>query len=274
MKAHIFLTLAGGLAAMLLISMIVVGAAQGPATTSSPKSEGEQMYTTGKDVSRQIISFTGGPDWFKKSNEGCVACHGADGRGGRIPHSGRYAPSIQYSILESEGYTETKIGRAITKGEDASGASLSSAMPRYNLSEDQLAYLLSYMKKLGVSQTSDAATLKAEGQRIYLSGVTLSGARIPFSGGPSWFVASGGGCVPCHGRNGLGGMVHSCMRHAPNIQYAVLRAKHYTDPKIKRSITEGVNAAGTRLNNFMPRWKMSDEQLDALIVYLETLKTK
>lgn len=273
MKTNTSLAFAGGLVGILIIS-IVVYAQQNPSVTSISKSGGEQIYLSGKDSSGESIAFTSGPDWYKQSDGGCIVCHGADGRGGRIPNSGRYAPSIQYSVIKSEGYTDDKIGRAITKGEDASGASLSSTMPRYSLSDEQLAGLLEYIKRLGVSKAPESATLKAEGQRIYWNGTNLSGSRVTFSGGPAWFATRGGGCILCHGRNGQGSMVRECLRRAPNIQYKVLKARHYTDTQIKRAITQGINTAGTRLNNFMPRWKMTDEQLDAIVVYLETLNSK
>lgn len=45
----------------------------------------------------------------------------------------------------------------------------------------------------------------------------------------------------------------------------------YTDETIKRAITEGVEPNGEPLDWLMPRWSMSDEDLDDLIEFLETL---
>ena len=72
---------------------------------------------------------------------------------------------------------------------------------------------------------------------------------------------------------------------APDIRYGELTsASHseeeegehgehppYTDETIKRAITQGVDPGGESLDWMMPRWRMTDEQLNDLIVYLKTL---
>jgi mono/diheme cytochrome c family protein len=45
----------------------------------------------------------------------------------------------------------------------------------------------------------------------------------------------------------------------------------YTDELIKRAITLGLNPAGEPLDPTMPRWRMSDQDLDDVIQYLKTL---
>jgi hypothetical protein len=45
----------------------------------------------------------------------------------------------------------------------------------------------------------------------------------------------------------------------------------YTDELIKRAITEGLNPAGEPLDRTMPRWRMSEEDLDDLVEFLKTL---
>lgn len=40
---------------------------------------------------------------------------------------------------------------------------------------------------------------------------------------------------------------------------------------IKRAITEGLNPAGEPLDRTMPRWQMSEEDLDDLLEFLKTL---
>jgi cytochrome c oxidase subunit II len=69
--------------------------------------------------------------------------------------------------------------------------------------------------------------------------------------------------------------------NAPDIRYHTLtedahsadHADHppYKDEDIKRAITEGIDPSGEPLERLMPRWEMSGEQLDELIVYLMTL---
>ena len=64
-----------------------------------------------------------------------------------------------------------------------------------------------------------------------------------------------------------------------NIRYNVLTGKekeskeeeHYTDALIKRAITQGLDPDGKPLDWTMPRWQMSEDDLNALIEYLKTL---
>jgi hypothetical protein len=46
----------------------------------------------------------------------------------------------------------------------------------------------------------------------------------------------------------------------------------YTEITLKRAITEGVNPAGERLDDEMPRWQMSTQDLNDLVDFLKTLK--
>jgi cytochrome c oxidase subunit 2 len=45
----------------------------------------------------------------------------------------------------------------------------------------------------------------------------------------------------------------------------------YTDELIKRAITEGLDPAGEPLDLTMPRWQMSERDLDDLLGFLKTL---
>lgn len=46
----------------------------------------------------------------------------------------------------------------------------------------------------------------------------------------------------------------------------------YTDALIKRAITKGIEADGELLDWTMPRWQMSEADLNALIEYLKNLE--
>ncbi len=67
-------------------------------------------------------------------------------------------PDITYGALskaatvsgrERAAYTDALLARAITQGLDSSGEQLSLLMPRWILSESELADLLAYLKRLG-----------------------------------------------------------------------------------------------------------------------------
>jgi len=92
-------------------------------------------------------------------------------------------------------------------------------------------------------------------------------------------------CASCHGADGRGGRVRMMMRvfEAPDIRYeSLISGEHgeghgeeeavpYTDEDIKRAITEGVEPDGESLEWPMPRWTMSDQDLDDLLEFLKTL---
>jgi mono/diheme cytochrome c family protein len=93
------------------------------------------------------------------------------------------------------------------------------------------------------------------------------------------------GCVNCHGIDGKGGfplMMTSTV--APDIAYDSLMSEihhhdgqaevhegRYTDETIKRAITEGIDPSGKELDHMMPRWKMTDAELNKLLAYLKEL---
>lgn len=118
------------------------------------------------------------------------------------------------------------------------------------------------------------------GERIYLTGIGADGA-IPRTGGVGRMGS--GGCITCHGEDGQGGEVGMMMRFidAPAITYEDLTGTHdehdseaeapWTDADIARVIRTGVEPDGDRLDPIMPRWEMSDREMDALIDYLKTL---
>ncbi len=115
----------------------------------------------------------------------------------------------------------------------------------------------------------------SDGQTIYMTGYTTQGQRISFSDGPQWLRVHGGGCADCHGADGRGGQpVMMGTEVPPDIRYAALLAYNppYTDDLIKRAITKGLDSEGEKLDPTMPRWQMTDQELNDVLAYLKTLK--
>lgn len=116
------------------------------------------------------------------------------------------------------------------------------------------------------------------GERIYLVGEGKDGS-IGRTGGIG--NMGSGGCITCHGPNGQGGTIGMMGRFskAPPITYEVLTDTHtddggggaWTDSDIARAIRRGTLPGGDQLESVMPRWDMSDSDMDALIEYLKTL---
>lgn len=130
----------------------------------------------------------------------------------------------------------------------------------------------------------DSQQFSSEGQRIYLTGFSSKG-RIPFARGPMWLARRGGGCVACHGLDGQGGIVPMMgTEPTPAITYKALtqaeknedpgdEEEHppFTEKTIKQAITLGLEPNGEELDNMMPRWSMTNEELDEIIEYLKVL---
>ena len=110
------------------------------------------------------------------------------------------------------------------------------------------------------------------GKTLYEKGEGSDGPLV-HAGGPDWLRHARGGCVTCHGRNGEGltARAGTVTGTAPPVAYRTLVEKGYTDEKIRRAIREGVGHDGVPLHGYMPRWEMTDKELDALLDHLKGL---
>lgn len=132
-----------------------------------------------------------------------------------------------------------------------------------------------------MGRRSVPASFRSNGERIYFTGTGASSRPITFQGGDMRVRMHGGGCTACHGEDRRGGtrMMPWFSVVAPSITPETLFGDHdegqrhgehgaYTDPGLRRAITEGIDPAGKRLDPAMPRWSMGREDLDDLIRYL------
>ena len=131
------------------------------------------------------------------------------------------------------------------------------------------------------AETAPRQEYVSNGQHIYFTGRNERGKRIPFEGGPMWLNMHGGGCAGCHGADGRGAAPVMMGTEVPgDIRYHhLIEEEHeegeehppYSDELIKRAITLGLNPAGEPLDLTMPRWHMSERDLDDLLQFLKTL---
>jgi mono/diheme cytochrome c family protein len=127
---------------------------------------------------------------------------------------------------------------------------------------------------------SAANSYSSDGQRIFLSGVGTNGQDIPRSASrvsQGSLMMGGGGCGSCHGASGLGGqirMMTGAAVDAPNITYDALIEDGFTDATIRQAIRDGVDESGKPLGDAMPRWQMTDADLEATIAYLKELSVR
>jgi len=118
------------------------------------RSNGERIYFTSTSDRGAEITYTGGPShggWMMMGGRlACVSCHGPDGRGGK--HSMGMmqvmdAKDIRWSALQKE-FDFEKFRLAVVKGQDPDGTQFNQDMPRWNIGNDDLADLISFLKKL------------------------------------------------------------------------------------------------------------------------------
>jgi len=133
------------------------------------------------------------------------------------------------------------------------------------------------------------------GESIYLRGVLPSGAPLEGKRQAAGLTARGAdaACVSCHQRSGLGTyegynldvtippiagayLFHS--REAttkeavlPYVAWMHSNRDPYTDATLARAIREGLDSQGRPLSELMPRFALSDADMDSLIEYLKQL---
>ena len=117
-------------------------------------SNGERIYFTATSERGSPITYTSGPtsgEWMMMGGQlACVSCHGPGGKGGK--HSMGMmqvmdAKDIRWSVLGSE-FDAEKFRLAVVKGQDPDGTQLNSDMPRWNISDEDLADLIAFLKTL------------------------------------------------------------------------------------------------------------------------------
>jgi len=127
----------------------------GGSGTGTYSSAGERVFLTGAGSDGQAIKRTGATTWqgsrMMMSGNGCGSCHGANGRGGTIAMMMRTpikTPDITYAALMKAGFTDATIKRAIRDGLDEAGKPLKDPMPRWQMSDADVAATIAYLKQL------------------------------------------------------------------------------------------------------------------------------
>lgn len=130
------------------------GGMMGGSGTGSYSSVGERIFLTGVGSDGQAIGRTApavSQGSLMMGGNGCGSCHSANGRGGKISMMSGVAidaPDITYDALIKVGFTDATIGRAIREGVDESGEPLKDAMPRWQMSDADVAATIAYLKQL------------------------------------------------------------------------------------------------------------------------------
>lgn len=122
---------------------------------ASPQDRGREIYLDGTGEITAVIAAGGGTEGGTEvpaSALPCASCHGRDGRG---RSEGGVSPS-DLTLIDDE----RALKRAIAMGLSSEGKPLHVAMPRYRMSQQDMADLIAYIKSLGHQSNpgvSDAA---------------------------------------------------------------------------------------------------------------------
>jgi cytochrome c oxidase subunit 2 len=125
----------------------------------------------------------------------------------------------------------------------------------------------------------------SNGERIFLTGTSDTGSPISSRmEGMQRMPPGRMSCASCHGADAHGGTVQMMMTgvEAPDIRWEHLTNEDhaeehgeqhptYTRETFERAVTEGLDPEGEELHWMMPRWDMTQAQLDDLIAFLQTL---
>jgi len=125
-------------------------------------SNGARIFFTAGSARDDSITVQGvvrAPDG--RSMYACADCHGPDGRGAPLPFGNTTyrTPDITFAVLTSTvpprrkaPYSEGTLGLTLRTGVAVDGRKLDEAMPRWNMSEEDMRDLIAYLKTLSALQ--------------------------------------------------------------------------------------------------------------------------
>lgn len=156
-----------------ILAVLVSGSAAFLASALGAGGELSPLELKGREIFRTGTSPGGGPITAVLSESAvevpaaavpCAGCHGRDGRG--RPEGGVAPSDLRWESLtkpygvthpsdrKHPAYDERTLKRAIAMGLDPAGNKLHVAMPRFRLTQEDMAALLAYLKRLGAAGES------------------------------------------------------------------------------------------------------------------------
>jgi cytochrome c oxidase subunit 2 len=162
MKQSHLMVLAIAVFGVGVVGLLTVSLLSGVTPAGAYTSPGQGIYYTGADANGPIprtVAGGGMMGFGMMGNTACVGCHGQDGRGGRLGmmFGTLDIPDIRYSTLTATrteagtsvlAWTDLDIARAIRDGVEPNGQALKAPMPRWAMSDADLADVIAYLKEL------------------------------------------------------------------------------------------------------------------------------
>lgn len=138
-------------------------------------------------------------------------------------------------------------------------------------------------------QGDSVSTDVVDGEQIYFTASTKDGERITYTGGPNiggMMMGSYLTCASCHAPDARGGLhtMHMTIMDAPDIRHEALVSEeeehgegegdehgHYEFEDFRRAVMDGEHPDGDPLSDEMPRWNISEGDLEHLFAFLQSL---
>ncbi|SIS65583.1 c-type cytochrome [Neptunomonas antarctica] len=121
-------------------------------------------------------------------------------------------------------------------------------------------------------------TFNSNGEQIYYTGRSQSGAAISYQGGTMHTQMHSTSCASCHGDDRQGQRLYPqfWVVAPPLTRHTLIEGgddghgdhQRYDKRSLKAAIRQGLEPGGEILNTAMPRWQISDEDMDDLISFL------
>jgi cytochrome c oxidase subunit II len=128
---------------------------------------------------------------------------------------------------------------------------------------------------------SEASPDAAMGETIFVEGTDAMGTLITRTTEAG--ILSQTGCFACHGTDAKGRSIDTKLGKfdVPDIRWSVISQPipndqggadpAYDPTTFARAVREGIDSGGGHLDPVMPRWQVTDPEVNALIAYLQTL---
>lgn len=135
---------------------------------------------------------------------------------------------------------------------------------------------------MGMDDATDygARDFSSNGETIYFTGRNQSGSTITYRGGTMHAQMHNTTCASCHGDDRQGQRLYPkfwvvappLTRHSLTEEHDDSHGDHerYDKNSLKLAISQGLDPAGNALNTAMPRWDISDSDMEDLISFLIT----
>ncbi len=157
--------------------------------------------------------------------------------------------------------------------------------PRVALRGAIVLFMMLLLALVKVTNAGELSEQEQRGKRLYTQGESTSGAPVTavVSRGATEITASILPCVGCHGDDGRGRPEGGVV--PPDIRWSSLSAKSghehsygrshpaFDESALGRAITKGVDSGDNALDMAMPRFQMSEADLQDLIAYIKRIET-